>query len=48
MENADRCVCCGNIIPEGAMVCAECLNKCRDTYKDTQVEMVSENLAKAL
>lgn len=36
MENADRCVCCGNIIPEGAMVCAECLNKCRDTYKDTQ------------
>lgn len=24
-ENVDRCVCCGSIIPEGQMVCPNCL-----------------------
>ena len=24
MPNADRCVCCGEIIPEGRMVCPQC------------------------
>ena len=24
-ENADRCVCCGEIIPEGRQVCPNCL-----------------------
>ncbi len=24
MQNVDRCVCCGEIIPEGRQVCAEC------------------------
>lgn len=24
MANADRCVCCGEIIPEGRMVCPNC------------------------
>lgn len=36
MENADRCVCCGNIVPEGFMVCAECTNKHKDTYDESQ------------
>lgn len=25
MANADRCACCGEIIPEGTMVCPNCL-----------------------
>lgn len=25
MSNADRCVCCGEIIPEGTMACPNCL-----------------------
>ena len=25
MANVDRCVCCGKIIPEGTMVCPNCL-----------------------
>lgn len=24
MANADRCVCCGEIVPEGRMVCPQC------------------------
>ena len=24
----DRCVCCGDIIPEGTQVCINCLNGC--------------------
>lgn len=23
-ENADRCICCGDVIPEGRMVCPQC------------------------
>lgn len=29
MENVDFCVCCGNIVPEGTMVC----DKCNSEYK---------------
>lgn len=36
MENVDRCVCCGNIVPESLMVCAECTNKHKDTYNESQ------------
>lgn len=25
MENVDRCACCGEIIPEGQMVCPNCM-----------------------
>lgn len=28
--NADRCVCCGEIIPEGQMICPNCLVKTKD------------------
>lgn len=27
IENAEHCVCCGAIIPEGRQVCPECLNE---------------------
>lgn len=23
----DRCICCGNIVPEGTMVCPDCIAK---------------------
>ena len=23
-ENVDRCVCCGEIVPEGRMICGKC------------------------
>lgn len=26
--DADHCVCCGAIIPEGTQVCVDCLNGC--------------------
>lgn len=26
-SNEDTCVCCGAVIPEGRMVCADCLNE---------------------
>lgn len=26
-SNEDTCVCCGAVIPEGRMVCANCLNE---------------------
>jgi hypothetical protein len=25
MENVDRCICCGEIIPEGMLACPNCL-----------------------
>lgn len=27
INETNRCVCCGNIIPEGTMVCNDCLTK---------------------
>lgn len=27
MSDAERCVCCGEIIPEGNQVCSKCANK---------------------
>ena len=32
--NADRCVCCGAIIPEGQMVCPNCLVTMKDGDTD--------------
>ena len=29
----DRCICCGKVVPEGTMVCPDCLAKAEDnTY----------------
>lgn len=33
MADADRCVCCGAIIPEGLAVCQNCEREDRDTYE---------------
>lgn len=35
MENVDRCVCCGNIVPE-LMACDEYTNKYKDIYKESK------------
>ena len=32
--NEDRCVCCGEIIPEGRMVCPLCLVKTKENTKE--------------
>ncbi|MGN0796507.1 MAG: hypothetical protein ACI4MT_06100 [Christensenellales bacterium] len=40
----DRCICCGNVVPEGTMVCPDCLAKTalkEDTAKPKE-ENVSE------
>ena len=34
----NRCVCCGQIIPEGRMVCPECEKKARKTEEEKHVE----------
>lgn len=33
----DRCVVCGKYVPEGSMVCPECLKKIDDQRKDKTV-----------
>ena len=33
---ADRCVCCGEVIPEGSQVCSECLMGWYDTLLKRQ------------
>lgn len=33
-KNADRCVCCGEIIPEGRMVCPNCLLTVKEIEND--------------
>ena len=43
MANAERCVCCGEIIPEGRMVCPNCevaSKKKRLIYADVAKEMI--------
>ncbi len=30
MADADRCVCCGEIIPEGQMVCDSCMRPTKE------------------
>ena len=30
MAGAERCVCCGEIIPEGQMVCSNCMESDHD------------------
>lgn len=37
MENVDTCVQCGNIVPEGTMVCPSCANKYKEFANDYTV-----------
>ena len=30
MENVDLCVCCGDVVPEGTMLCFKCQNRYKD------------------
>ncbi len=30
--DADRCVCCGEVIPEGRMVCQDCERKAKESW----------------
>lgn len=32
--DADRCICCGEVIPEGRMVCPECERKAKENWHD--------------
>jgi len=48
MENVDRCVCCGNIIPEGTMVCAECIEKTNHSCCSVYYEAISKIPRKGL
>lgn len=34
MPDADRCVCCGEIIPEGRMVCPQCEYKAKENKNE--------------
>ena len=34
MADADRCVCCGEIIPEGRMVCPQCEYKTKESKNE--------------
>lgn len=43
MANADRCVSCGEVVPEGRMVCPTCLYKAGDSM----IEAAKENLKEA-
>lgn len=36
MADADRCVCCGEIIPEGRQVCPQCEGGAEDEKKDRE------------
>lgn len=33
-ENVDRCVICGDIIPEGGMVCLNCIHRYQKAKED--------------
>ena len=34
MADADRCVCCGEIVPEGRMVCPQCEHKTKENKNE--------------
>lgn len=34
MDNTERCVCCGKVIPEGRQVCPECEAEGADKRED--------------
>ena len=34
MADADRCVCCGTIVPEGRMVCPQCEYKTKENKNE--------------
>lgn len=48
--NENRCVCCGEVVPEGRMVCPVCENNARRNkdMNEKQVDKVLEIVGKAL
>lgn len=44
--NEDRCVCCGEYVPEGRMVCQKCSDKywMIESYRNNPVEFVRDYL----
>ena len=42
MENVDLCVCCGDIVPEGMMVCPDCLKKYESVSTKDIVAFITE------
>lgn len=60
MANADRCICCGEIVPEGRQICPQCERRCpavtqqvrrariRTRQKMTAFQMLSFSFAGAM
>lgn len=44
MMDAERCICCGEIIPEGRQVCIKCENEITDTLEDSSRDELSRDL----
>lgn len=44
MTDAERCICCGDIIPEGRQVCIKCENEITDTLEDSSRDELSRDL----
>lgn len=42
MADADRCIGCGEIVPEGRMVCPLCLYKAGDSMIETAMKNLKE------
>lgn len=42
MENVDLCVCCGDVVPEGTMVCFKCQNRYKDIADKSPAEFMEE------
>ena len=42
MANVDRCVCCGEIIPEGTMVCPNCLVTNKKKKKENPWKQIND------
>lgn len=46
MADADRCVCCGEIVPEGRQVCPQCENGAeqnenkKTTYREELIDLI--------
>lgn len=39
MDNAEHCICCGEVIPEGRQVCPQCESKAEKERKDDGIQM---------
>ena len=42
MADADRCVCCGEIIPEGTMACPNCLVVSKKKKKENPWKQIND------